>query len=95
MKKTDHYIVHSTVVDPEPKSSFGTSAPYRDVALAIKAAQMKLQERRYAFVTARDEDSSILTVIPVVDYPVARETHVPEHAQEAVMRLFADLDWTV
>jgi hypothetical protein len=46
-------------------------------------------------VTARDDASRILAVIPVVDYPVFGDTHVPEHAQDAITALFEGLDWTI
>lgn len=97
-RRTTHYIVHSTVPDPGPESSYGTSTPYSGkdaLARAIKAAHVEIQGNRRAFVTARDDDSGILALIPVVDYPVAKETHVPDHAQDAVTRLFNDLNWTI
>lgn len=97
-RETTHYIVHSTVVDPGPNSSYGTSPPFsgeRALERAIKAAHQDIRGNRRAFVTARDKDSGILTVIPVVDYPVAKETHVPAHAQDAVTRLFDDMDWSI
>jgi 4'-phosphopantetheinyl transferase EntD len=96
--KTTHYIVHSTVVDPLPESTYGTSAPYSGphaLERAVKAAHKELNGRRRAFVTARDDASRILAVIPVVDYPVFGDTHVPEHAQDAITALFEGLDWTV
>lgn len=96
-KDTTHYIVHSTCIDPLPESTYGTSPAYngdRALERAIKAAQLDVNQGRRSFVTARDDESSILMLIPVVDYPVAKETHVPDHAQDAVTRLFADLDWT-
>ena len=94
MRNATHYIVHSTPVDPLPESSYGTSAPYEKLEAAIRGAWYEIENRRRAFVTARDKDSGILAVIPVVDYPMAKETHVPGHAQDAITRLFADLDWT-
>lgn len=94
-RRTTHYIVHSTVTDPGPNSSFGTSPPYTDLAQAIKAAHCHIEGRRYAFVTARDDDSGILAVIPVIDYPVAKETHVPDHAQDAIKALFVAMDWSI
>lgn len=97
-RDTTHYIVHSTVVDPGPNSSFGTSTPYSGpgaLERAVKAAHQELSGRRRAFVTARDDVSRILAVIPVVDYPVFGDTHVPEHAQDAITALFEGLDWTV
>jgi len=97
-RNTTHYIVHSTVVDPGPNSSYGTSPPYSGkgaLERAIKAAHEELKGRRRAFVTARDSESGILAVIPVIDYPVAQETHVPAEAQDAITRLFADMDWTI
>jgi hypothetical protein len=97
-RQTTHYIVHSTVVDPGPNSSYGTSPPFSGkgaLERAIKAAHQDITGNRRAFVTARDAESGILAVIPVVDYPVAKETHVPDHAQDAITRLFGDLDWTV
>lgn len=96
--QTTHYIVHATVVDPGPESSYGTMNICRgEKALerALKAALAETAGNRRAFVTARDKDSGILAVIPVLDYPVARETHVPAHAQDAVTRLFNDFDWTI
>ena len=96
--KTTHYIVHSTVVDPGPNSTFGTSAPISGphaLERAVKAAHEELKGRRRAFVTARDDASRILAVIPVVDYPVFGDTHVHEHAQDVLRDLFDDLDWTV
>lgn len=96
--KTTHYIVHFTVVDPGPNSSYGTSPPYSGkgaLERAVKAAHEELNGRRRAFITARDDASRILAVIPVVDYPVFGDTHVPEHAQDAITRLFSDLDWTI
>ena len=96
--KTTHYIVHATVVDPGPNSSYGTSPPYsgeRALERAIKAAHQELRGRRRAFVTARDKDGGIELIIPVVDYPVAQETHVPEHAQDTITALFEGLDWTI
>jgi hypothetical protein len=97
-RETTHYIVHSTVVDPGPNSTFGTSPPYsgeRALERAVKAAHQELRGRRRAFVTARDDASRILAVIPVVDYPVFGDTHVPEHAQDAITALFEGLDWTI
>lgn len=94
-RDTTHYIVHSTVVDPGPNSTFGTSAPYTDLAMAIKGAHYEIQGRRRAFVTARDDASRILAVIPVVDYPVFGDTHMPENAQNAVHALFEGMDWTI
>jgi hypothetical protein len=97
-RDTTHYIVHSTVVDPGPNSTFGTSAPYsgeRALERAVKAAHQELRGRRRAFVTARDDASRILAVIPVVDYPVFGDTHVPEHAQDSITALFEGLDWTI
>jgi hypothetical protein len=97
-RKTTHYIVHHTVADPGPNSTYGTSAPYsgeRALERAIKAAHVEISSRRRAFVTARDKNSAILAVIPVVDYPVAQETHVPLHAQDAITGLFEAMDWTV
>lgn len=97
-RDTTHYIVHSTVVDPGPNSSFGTSPPIsgpQALERAVKAAHEELKGRRKAFVTARDNASRILAVIPVVDYPVFGDTHMPEHAQDAVHALFEGLDWTV
>lgn len=97
-RDTTHYIVHSTVVDPLPQSTYGTSMPYSGegaLARAVKAAHQELRGRRRAFVTARDDASRILAVIPVVDYPVFGDTHVPEHAQDAITALFEGLDWTV
>ena len=90
-----HYIVHFTPVDPLPQSSYGTSAPYEDLEAAIKGAWREISHRRLAFVTARNHDGSIDAVIPVIDYPVAGETHVPGHAQDAITRLFNDMDWTI
>lgn len=97
-RKTTHYIVHSTVADPGPDSSYGTSPPYSGkgaLERAIKAAHFEIQSDRRAFVTARDEDSGILALIPVIDYPVAKETHVPAHAQDSVTALFTAMDWTI
>lgn len=97
-RDTTHYIVHFTVVDPGPNSTFGTSPPYsgeKALERAIKAARNELTGGRRAFVTARDSASRVLVVIPVVDYPVFGDTHIPEHAQDAITRLFLDLDWTV
>ncbi len=97
-RETTHYIVHSTVVDPGPNSSYGTSPPFfGEAALerALKAAHQDVQGNRRAFVTARDDRSSILALIPVIDYPVAKETHVPDYAQDAVTALFGALDWTI
>ena len=97
-RDTTHYIVHSTVVDPGPDSTFGTSAPYSGphaLERSVKAAHEELKGRRRAFVTARDDESRILAMIPVVDYPVFGDTHMPEHAQDAVHALFEGLDWTV
>lgn len=97
-RETTHYIVHFTVKDPGPNSSYGTSSPYSGkgaLEMAIKAAHCEIESGRRAFVTARNDESSILAVIPVVDYPVAKETHVPDHAQDAITRLFDDLDWTI
>lgn len=97
-RETTHYIVHSTVVDPGPNSSYGTSPPFsgeQALERAIKAAHQDIQGNRRAFVTARDAESSILAVIPVIDYPVAQETHVPEHAQDTITALFEGLDWTI
>lgn len=97
-RNTTHYIVHSTVVDPGPNSTFGTSAPYSGphaLERAVKAAHEELKGRRRAFVTARDDASRILAVIPVVDYPVFGDTHMPEYAQDAVTALFRDMDWTI
>lgn len=97
-RETTHYIVHSTVVDPGPNSTFGTSPPYsgeRALERAVKAAHQELRGRRRAFVTARDDASRILAVIPVVDYPVFGDTHVPGHAQDAITALFEGLDWTI
>ena len=37
----------------------------------------------------------ILAVIPVVDYPVHGDTHVPEHAQDTITALFEGMDWTI
>jgi hypothetical protein len=93
-RNASHYIVHFTPVDPLPQSSYGTSAPYEDLATAIEGAWSEIKGRRRAFVTARDKNSGILAVIPVIDYPVAKETHVPEHAQNAITVLFADMNWT-
>lgn len=89
--KTTHYIVHSTVRNPLLESTYGTSAPYSGPGAldrAIKAAHREVQQDRRAFVTARDDKSSILAVIPVVIYPAARETHVPGHVQDAITDLF-------
>lgn len=97
-RDTTHYIVHSTVVDPGPTSTFGTSPPYSGphaLERAVKAAHQELRGRRRAFVTARDDASRILAVIPVVDYPIFGDTYVPEDAQDAVHALFEGLDWTV
>lgn len=96
--RTTHYIVHSTVVDPLPESSYGTGNLYSGkLALerAIKAAHVEIQRGCRAFVTARDSESRILAVIPVIDYPVLGDTHVPEQAQDAITRLFDDMDWTI
>lgn len=97
--QTTHYIVHSTVVDPLPASTYGTSMPYSGegaLARAVKAAHSELDDgRRRAFVTARDDASRILAVIPVVDYPVFGDTHVPEHGQDAITALFEGMDWTI
>lgn len=97
-RDTTHYIVHSTVVDPGPNSTFGTSAPISGphaLERAVKAAHEELKGRRRAFVTARDDESRILAVIPVVDYPVYGDTHVPERAQDAITALFEGMDWTI
>jgi hypothetical protein len=97
-RQTTHYIVHSTCPDPLPQSTYGTSAPYSGkgaLERAVKAAHQEICAGRRAFVTARDDESGILAVIPVVDYPVAKETHVPEHAQDAITRLFTDMDWSI
>jgi hypothetical protein len=97
-RDTTHYIVHSTCVDPLPQSSYGTSPPFsgeRALERAVKAAHQDVMGNRRSFVTARDKDSGILAVIPVVDYPVAKETHVPGHAQDAITVLFRDVDWTI
>lgn len=98
-KQTTHYIVHMTGNDPVTgKSTYGTASPEHSgehaLERAIQAAYMEIMQGRRAFVTARDKDSAILAVIPVVDYPVAQETHVPHHAQDAIHRLFDDMDWT-
>lgn len=96
--QTTHYIVHSTCVDPEPQSSYGTSPPISGphaLERAVKAAHQEVRGRRRAFVTARDDASRILAVIPVVDYPVHGDAHVPEHAQDAVTALFAGMDWSI
>lgn len=97
-RNTTHYIVHSTVVDPLPQSTYGTSAPYSGphaLERAVKAAHEELRGRRRAFVTARDDESRILAVIPVVDYPVHGDTHVPEHVQDTITALFEGMDWTI
>lgn len=97
--QTTHYIVHSTVVDPLPQSSYGTSMPYSGegaLARAVKAAHQEIAEgRRRAFITARDGASRILALIPVVDYPVFGDTHVPEHAQDAITTFVQSMDWTI
>lgn len=96
--QTTHYIVHFTVVDPYVNSSYGTSPPYSGkgaLERAIKAAHAEVQGDRRAFVTARDSESAILAVIPVIDYPVAKETHVPEHAQTDITTLFEAMTWTI
>lgn len=96
-KGTTHYIVHSTCLDPLPESTYGTSPVYQGekaLVRAMKAARTDVFEGRRSFVTARDKDGAILMILPVVDYPVAKETHVPHHAQDAITRLFDDLDWS-
>lgn len=96
-RETTHYIVHSTCVDPLPQSSYGTSPPFsgpRALEQAVKAAHEDIMGNRRAFVTARDNESRILALIPVIDYPVLGDTHVPEHAQTDITALFAALDWT-
>lgn len=92
---TTHYIVHATCADPPPQTTYGTSPPYTDLGLAIKAAHCEIGRGRRAFVTARDDRSGILAVIPVVDYPVAGETRVREQAQDAISALFEAMDWTI
>lgn len=97
-RNTTHYIVHHTVPDPGMNSSYGTSAPYSGegaLARAVKAAHVEIRNDRRAFVTARDSESRILAVIPVIDYPVYGDTHVPEHAQTDISALFAAMDWTI
>lgn len=94
-RNTTYYIVHFTPVDPLPQSSYGTSAPYEDLATALKGAWHETANRRRAFVTARDKESRILALIPVIDYPVLGDTHVPEHAQNDITALFEAMDWTI
>lgn len=93
--KTTHYIVHSTPPNPIPgESTFGTSAPYHgDDALgrALRAAQMDTEQGVYSFVTARDDSSSILAVIPVIPYMRASETHLPHTLQAEISRLCSNI----
>lgn len=96
--QTTHYIVHATRSDPGPNSTFGTSPPISGphaLERAVKAAHEELKGRCRAFVTARDDASRILAVIPVIDYPMFGDTHVPEHAQDAIGALFEKMDWSV
>lgn len=69
MRNVDHYIVHSTGVDPGPRSTYAASAPDRELSRAMSRALDYMIEGRRSFVTARDTDSNILYVIPVVEYP--------------------------
>lgn len=94
-----HYLVHTTGEDPSPGSIYGTypatfAGPYA-LSHAIRTAYVEMGNGYRVFVTARGEGDAILAAIPVVDYPVAQEAQMPGHAQEAISRLFDDMDWTI
>ncbi|MER6605695.1 hypothetical protein ABT282_07215 [Streptomyces sp. NPDC000927] len=100
--KIDHYIVHSTVVDPEPDSTYGTSPVVTELATAMAQCRSSQKAGRRAFITARDKDSNILHVIATAEYPahgVQRFSDAifggpDQHTPDAV-RTFADkMDWT-
>lgn len=59
------YVVHSTVPDPLPESTYGTVPPTEVLALAVAWCTADMQQGRRSFITKRDKHGNVLAVIPV------------------------------
>lgn len=95
MNNIDHYVVHTTSTPDAPTTAtYGTSAPHRSMGTAMADAVSMVNQGRRVFITARDEDASILFLMPVVDYPEAKNTHVPDFAQHITSTYLFDMDWS-
>lgn len=69
MAKERFYIVHSTVVDPKPDSTYGTSAPHKTWKSAYTDATAKRGQHRQVYITRRDQDGNILETYDDFHYP--------------------------
>lgn len=92
--KINHYIVHTTYPNSPPQSTYGTSLPvHRALGPAMAEAVTAVRDHKRVFITARDENSNILFLLPVVDYPEIN-THVPHFAQRQITDFIQSMDWS-